>query len=116
MSVLKFSGRHRGKFIGGYFPLPIYNYLCLYSLAKDVSKTDVIEDAIVKWMKEQQKSDTEESLLHTLVYHINAGWQVSRVTKPEMSFEAYCKEVKTELIDKGLTDIQAGNIINRLKY
>jgi hypothetical protein len=115
MSVLNIK-KHKGRFIGGYFNSPIHNYVSLYSLAKEVTKTDIIEDLIIKWIKEQRKTDTEETLLRAIVFRINSGWQVSRVIQPEITFKDYCEDARKELYGKGLTEVQVENIINKLKY
>lgn len=106
--------RIKNKFVGINFPTNLHSYLCLYAVAKGLTKSLVIKQKMDQWSKTLKMSDPEEDLLKELVHRVTIEWKALRIKKPYANFEDFKKELRIELHKKGIDDPYIQKIMRRI--
>lgn len=119
---LKSSG---DKFVGGFLPPRIINYLKLYRIANDVSQTKVLEDSLNGWMEKKQRSgQTITALEQQVTEKIQNEWRVRKTeiknyttdkTEITNGFDSLIREIKIGLSQMGIAAETIANILKEVK-
>lgn len=99
-----------GKFVGGYLPRQIAEYLNLLALYNNSSIQKVLELIVLKW---KETEEPESSILETLADRAFMEWLRMKDTRI-LSFEEYKKEIKMMLKKKKVTQEQIEIILKEL--
>jgi hypothetical protein len=97
---------------GASLPLPLHNYMVLFTLAKGTTKSKVLTKLITDWIDRQKEKNPEDKLINTIIVRINTKRKEQKESK---SFDKFKKDLHQELIDKGLTEEQVIKILNEIE-
>jgi len=101
------------KFVGVHVPLQINSYLTLYAYTNRISKSQIINDLLEKWMN--TNGVPIDSLLMELQKEIRTTYQTLK-GKGTKSLLQYCGAIRKELLKKGIhpetVEIILKNVVN----
>jgi|GEM_PF-2072270 hypothetical protein len=107
ISILR-EGKHpESKLVGALFPLQVYNYVTLYTLAKGTSRTNVLKELINTWIADRLKNhgETEKVLVQEITQRIWQRWIIQRVSgRRRMTFIKFVELLSHELKRSGLPE------------
>ncbi len=119
---LKLKGLDLGKnnarslevlFIGGYLPKDLIEYVELYSIAKEQTKSNILKEALEDWKKKNQESESD--LLDYIIQRVRIEWRkIKSLGKKKINFEVFLNEVKKELSEKCSNDLYINLILSEL--
>lgn len=117
MTLLKASsGRPGYKLVGASLPLPMHNYLTLYTLSIGMSKTKVIKNLLEDWITIHKEKEPEEVLITKIIFRANAQWRKEKARKRSgKSFSQFIIELEDELTHKGLSEVYVKAIIEGVR-
>jgi len=98
------------KMVGVLLPPNINEYIILYAIEQELSKTKLCEDILSIWYKNKSRTIPETMLLNNIKEYIKRGWKGAKCRGE--SFETYMNITKQFLIKKGLTDLQIQSILD----
>jgi hypothetical protein len=99
MSILKAKSQSKlSKFMGVFLPPWIQQYLLLYSMAKGISKSEIIRNQIQLWVEKQP--DSEDLLVQDIITKVQAQWEIEK-TKGN-TLQSYRMKLLQELKSKGV--------------
>lgn len=107
ISILREGKNPESKLVGALFPLQVYNYMTLYTLAKGTSRTNVLKELINNWIEDRLKNhdETEKALIQEVIQRIWQRWVIQRVAgKRRMTFIKFMEILTHELQRSGLPD------------
>jgi len=107
MSILKSSSKSKGidgKLVGIVFPKELHSYFSLFALAKGLTKSIIVKREMERWydLAKNHIEGKEDILIEEISAKIREEWKVLKIKKPEKSFAAFKKELKSELKRKGI--------------
>jgi len=79
-SILKEKKNPDHKLVGTYFPLRVYTYLTMFTLAKGVTRTYVLKEIINKWIEDQLESNSEKALIQEIIKRSWQRWVIQKVS------------------------------------
>jgi hypothetical protein len=108
MSILKAKSQSKlSEFVGVFLAPQTRQYLVLYSLAKGITKSEIIRGQIEQWIKEQPV--TAELVLE-IIYKLQEEWDSKDKSNNDLAF--YITNIKGELHHKGISNDIIQIIIN----
>lgn len=91
------------KYVGVKLPPHIYNFITLYSMAFNTSKSNIFKQIIEDWMDDLKENEVDiYSLIDDVTTRINAKWIDHKRKHPRASFSRFKKAIEFELSNKGL--------------
>jgi hypothetical protein len=115
MTILK-KDKHSAsyKLLGVSIPQWLHNYLSLYCLAKNKTKSEVMQGWIDVWHTQTKAKDPQEKLIQEIIGKANVEWaEVSKKTdKPMVEFK---DDLERELKLRGLNPFQINIILKGVK-
>jgi hypothetical protein len=99
------------KLVGVHLPLPVLNYLNLYTILTGQTRAAVIRNQIVSWMEANKTAYPEKLILEKLRIQSKADFD-SKSMNPDFNREKYISEVKKVMEKKGLTPDQIKYILS----
>ena len=99
------------KFVGGFMPPTISNYLSLYCYANKVPKTKILHDLLKNWMIENQATQSYDHLVNLLVTNILEEWKKTK----GVSFSVFINDLKVELKQRQLNEVTVSKILNMVE-
>lgn len=104
------------KMIGVYLPLPLFQYLTLYTLNKGVSKSRVVREAVMNW--QANSDDSEEKLLNEIIKFCKREYRVRKLNgyydRQENHFSQFKSEVRNALKSKGLSNYYINKVLEEI--
>jgi hypothetical protein len=89
--------------------------LALFTLARGITKSDLLKVLIEDWMASQKLKDSDKEMLEELVIRIKNEWRAHRTKHPRASFNEFKTSLETELTDKGLDEKYVKSVIHQIK-
>lgn len=111
----KKTKRENYRLVGASMPPQVHIYLTLYTLAKEIGKTDVIAQLLEAWTEERRKEESEDILIKELVGRIQRKWFELKKEKTSMTFDDYKIKMTQELVSKGLPDDYIVTVLNKIE-
>lgn len=100
------------KLVGAFVPTTIIDYLTLFSVADNCSKTAIIRPIIEEWYAESQKKFPESKLIEIIAEN---GYKICTENKGK-KLRPMLKAQKKELQKRGLSDEIIDKIIKKIIY
>lgn len=115
MSLLRPESKRKNYVHIGVYTTPyVHNYLTLYSLAKDTSKSKIVDKLIVNWITQSKLTDNETSLVKEIIQNINNRWKINK-SHGICDFDEFKNAVKLELEEKGIKNIYISLILSEIR-
>jgi hypothetical protein len=112
MSILKAKSQSKlTEFVGVFLPPQTHQYIILHSLAKGITKSELIRDQIERWKSEQLESD--EQLIQEIIVELQSEWEIEKAKDDVLSH--YQNKVREFLIIKGVPDEYIKTIVTAIK-
>jgi hypothetical protein len=106
------------KMIGVYLPLPLFQYLTLYTLNKGISKSRVLREAVIDWKERNDSTESEEKLVDEIIESCKKELRIRKLNgyydRQEDYFDQFKSEVKNALKSKGLSMYYIDRILEGL--
>ena len=103
------------RLAGALLPQKLYNYLLIYTLAKNVTKTQVIKDLLEEWMQSKREEEPDEVLLLQIAERYTRQWNVQKISHPESDFKEFKSDVQRQLLNKDMPDTYVQLILIKIK-
>ena len=120
MTIIKPENKRKGyKLIGVMAEPYIHEYLTLYALARDITKSKLYKKMVDAWVATKRAELTDELLLKELVEKINTQRKSDKqknIETPEnvLSSKEFKEELQEELLNKGLKPTYVKLIISSI--
>jgi hypothetical protein len=116
MVILKaHSKKEPTKFIGAFLPQWIHGYFAMYTLAKGVSKSELIRNLIEEWIKQQRLIVTDKELLDDILHNVRQEWKLERIGTPTAKLCDFKISIRAELKSRGLGIEQIETILKEIE-
>jgi hypothetical protein len=102
------------KLIGAYLPPRMHNYLTLYALAKETTKTKIIQKLIDDWVGQQILHEPDRDLVALVIQRANIQWKVEKTVNKNITFSQFKELLREELLKKGLREVHIKTILAEL--
>jgi len=111
---IKRSTTDNKRYMGGFMPLSIHEYVDLFILAKGISKSQILKQSLEEWIsgKCQVPENQTDHLLLMVSDRLNSKWKVLK--NDFDNFSDYKKKVKEELQTKGIKLKHIRLILNKM--
>lgn len=98
-------------------PLPFNDYLALYSLREDTTKSDIIRSMVIPAVKELKRGFPENKLISDIVEQYQMNWDYIKERKKDIDSEfiKYMEVVNADLTYKGLPIHVIEAIVTKIK-
>ena len=103
--------------VGVFVPLPITEYLTLYSIQKDTTKSNIIRDILTKEYKILLKTLPVDFLIKSIIEQQQENWDeiAKRVNLKEKRFKEFTEKLRETLIYKSTPIFIVDQIISKIK-
>jgi hypothetical protein len=116
MTVLRVPNKRLAyKLVGASLPPQIHNYLNLYALAKKTTKSTILKELFIEWIKKTKVHAPEMILVDELVERLKLEWKIKEANEGFKDYTSFLQEVSQELIYKGLNEEQIDSILLKLR-
>jgi len=116
MGLLKKDNHTKGyKLIGVSVPQWLHNYMSLYCLAKNKTKSDIMKGWADAWYTQTKGKEPQEKLVQEIIEKAHTEWQEVQNKTPEKSIEIYKEELESELKCRGMNLFQINIILKAVK-
>jgi len=109
------SVREGYKLVGASLPLRFHSYLTLYSIAKDVSKSDIIKQILEGWIDSKPLKIMyvdERILIQCIVDKVVIQWSIEKSKDAELTISIFMDQLRMEFEDKGIKTNYTRIILN----
>jgi hypothetical protein len=103
------------RLVGAYMSLQVCDYLTLYTLAKEITKTDIIRTQIENWVTQERAKEDEMTLVKKIVELINKQWKIEKAAKRGTTFQQFKENCAASLTRKEIDAKFIQVIINEIK-
>lgn len=107
MTILKVRGKsdtiEANKYVGVYLPQRISCYLTLYSFAKGIPKSSIVQEIMNNWVEELPYEDQENGLIKQIYTKTLLIWKKKKARHPELLLTAFKEQLIYELEFKGIS-------------
>jgi hypothetical protein len=86
------------------------NYLILHAMAKDMSKTKVVEEVLIAWYKKNKSICPVDVLLENLKFSLQSNWKIAKGNG--INFEKFINDSKAWLEARRIPTAQIEIITN----
>lgn len=115
MSLLKAQKKREGyRLVGVSIPLQDHNYLTLYALAHDTTKSRILSDQINKWIRVHKNEKSEKILMCEILRRIGNIWKAEKSNKKGKTCKQFKEALTQELSYKGIADPYLSQILNSI--
>jgi hypothetical protein len=116
MTILK-TDKHTTsyKLIGVSIPRWLHNYISLYSLAKNKTKSDILKGMLDVWYEQTKSKEPQEKLVQEIVEKANLEWGIVNKKIPEKSLVEFKTELESELKCRGIGLAQMNMILKNVR-
>jgi len=116
MKILKTDKHNQNyKLIGVSIPLWVHNYISLYCLAKNTTKSDLVKGWIGAWHDQVKSKEPEERLVQEIIEKVNTEWENIQKKTPEVLSETFKVDIEKELTLRGVSIRQIRIILKAIK-
>jgi hypothetical protein len=116
MVLLKRDNHTKGyKLIGVSVPLWVHNYISLYCLAKNKTKSEIMKGWVGAWHDQVKSKEPEEKLVQEIIDMSNTEWAGIKKKTPEKTFVEFKEELEKELVCRGVSIYQIRIILKAIK-
>ena len=116
MVILKaHSKKESNKFIGAFLPQWIFSYFAIYTLAKSVSKSEVVREIIECWIKSQRQIVSDEELVKEIIQKVKLEWKLERLTNTSSSLTDFKANLRAELKSRCLDILHIEMILKEIE-
>jgi len=118
MTILQKKTKRSGyKLLGASLPPWFHNYVSLYSMAKEITKSEIITVPLEKWITESYKKEPIDILICAIISNINKKWKVKyHGDFTKSNFDKFKKDVELELNSKGINKEYVIMILKGVKW
>lgn len=102
------------KLIGGSYPEWVFVFLTLFTLAKNVSKTNVLKKLLSDWIEEQRKVITEDILINEIAKRYTIAFRAARSQDKRLTLDEFLLYTHDELVRKELPEVYINLILKRI--
>lgn len=98
-------------------PLPFNDYLALYSLREDTTKSDILRSIIIPAVKELKRGFPDNKLISDVVEQYQMNWDYIKERKKDINseFTKYVELVNNNLTYKGIPIHIIEAIVTKIK-
>lgn len=115
MALFKKSKREKHKLIGAALPLWVDQFLVKYSIAMELTKTDILKPLIENWIEIEKTKYTNTDLLDKIGLNFQKEWTSRKTTSCNIDITSYKREVERQLINKEFPPKEITVILNHIK-
>lgn len=116
MGILRVDNHEKAyKLMGVSIPLWVHNYLSLYSVAKNTTKSNIVRGWIDSWYSQVKDKNPQERLVQEIIDAACKQWGKVKKSNPEMTVLEFKTALEKELHDRGLNYAQIGMITKTLR-
>lgn len=116
MAILKTDKHSVGyKLIGVSIPQWLHNYISLYCLAKNKTKSDILKGMLDSWYSQVHAKEPSEKLVQDIIEKANLEWGMLNKKCPEKTIEEFKTELEIELVNRGVGLIQRNTILKHIR-
>lgn len=101
------------KLVGAFIPLPIFDYLNLYLVAYNHSKTKLIRGLIINWIEKKRKQIPKRLLIIQITEKEQELWNFEKIRN--VPFSEHIEKITNKLTKKGINPQIIQEIINQIK-
>lgn len=110
------AGSVKKKVVGAYLPLPLIEFLTMYSLCTDTSNAKVIEQLLFNWKKYHENIGLELSgLIDGLIPKVDEAWKALKVANKNARLSSFKRELRKELNNRGISMDTIDKVLNHFK-
>lgn len=106
------SNKDDKKLVGASVPNQLFNKITLFSLASGTSKSEVIRNALLFWM--EQNNATIETIIHVLKKKYQGEWLAVKNSAEEKDYKALYGEHLTKCRGKLLSESVPQEYVNQI--
>jgi hypothetical protein len=116
MGILK-TDRHTKdyKLVGVSVPRWLHNYISLYCLAKNKTKSDILKGMLDSWYSQIHTKEPQEKLVQEIVEKANLEWGLTMVKIPEKTLIEFKAEIENELKNRGISVNHMNTILKNIR-
>ena len=116
MGILKRDNHTKGyKLIGVSIPQWLHNYISLYCLAKNKTKSDILKGMLDAWFTQTKPKEPQEKLVQEIIEKANVEWRDLLKKDSGHDIEEFKKELEVEMKNRGLNPFQIGIILKAIR-
>ena len=115
MTLFKKSKREKHKLIGASLPLWVDQFLVKYSIAMELTKTDILRELIQNFIKDEKDKYTNIDLLDKIGFNFQKDWTSRKTTSCNIDIASYKREVERQLSNKEFLPKEITIILNHIK-
>lgn len=116
MGILKKDNHNVGyKLIGVSAPGWLHNYMSLYCLAKNKTKSDILKGMLDVWHTQIKSKEPQEKLIQDVIDKANDEWVCVHQKTPGKTIVEFKEELHTEMKNRGLNAFQTNIILKAVK-
>lgn len=102
------------KLVGVSLPLRVRNYLTLYTIAKETSKSKILKCLIDSWMAEHREKEPDSELINAIVQRIKIRWKVEKASGKGMPYTDFKNSIEFELHKKEVPELYIKLILQEI--
>lgn len=114
MSILRnrvVKKREGYRLVGVSIPLQDHNFLTMYSLVNDTTKSKILQRMISKWLRVTRIPSAEKELVETLIRRAKVRWK-TEASGQNLTFKQFQEMLRHELENKGISEPYLSQILN----
>lgn len=116
MGILKKDNHTKGyKLVGVSVPQWLHNYISLYCLAKNKTKSDILKGMLDVWHAQIKLKEPQERLVQEIIEKANDEWKDVLRKNPEKTIDEFKAELECELKNRGLNPFQMNIILKAVR-
>jgi len=116
MGILRTDNHAKSfKLVGVNVPNWLHNYMSLYCLAKNKTKSDILKGMLDVWHTQIKAKEPQEKLVQDITEKANTEWREVQKKTPEKTIDEFKDELEKEMKNRGLNSMQIGIILKAVK-
>jgi hypothetical protein len=113
--ILNLQKERNHKLLGASIHTDIHEYLSLYALAKETSKSMILKNLVETWMEKQKAKESDSTLVKEVARRALNKWNVNKTRGIMMSLTELKQIVSVDLEREGLAAKHIERILNEIK-
>lgn len=101
------------KLVGAHIPLPIFDYLNIYLMFYNQSKTNLIRDLLINWIEKKREKIPRALLIAQIIEREQELWNFEKIKN--LAFSTYIEKITIRLTKKGINPQIIQEIINQIE-
>lgn len=107
--------RTKYKLLGASIHTDIHEYMSLYALAKETSKSMILKNLVDTWIEKQKVRESDITLIRAVAQRAINKWKANKTKGIVMSLSELKETVTIELKREGLAEKDIVHILNEIK-